>query len=297
MTNCNSNIENNKLQIKYNDSILDEYDLIRFSSDKLKTISNDKVYVGSMSKDKIKENINIVNGESIIENDKIKIINNDNTFAEIDILSIDFGDLGEKNKTIIIPEDILYDEFINNITVSSGISVKTIKDETEIVNGNIEEGMLFKVFYNDEEIDSLNIINEYIKFDDKIIIDVENRLLSNIEFNKNALYLLDKIDTTGNITIMNNNDEIINNNTLIGTGSRVIIKLIKKDYNYLLVVNGDVDGNGTLDLYDIYDIANYLYKDKNKLSGIYLKAADYDGNNIHNLEDIMRAANSLSKLK
>lgn len=297
LTNCNSNIENNKLQIKYNDSILDEYDLIRFSSDKLKTISNDKVYVGSMSKDKIKENINIVNGESIIENDKIKIINNDNTFAEIDILSIDFGDLGEKNKTIIKPEDILYDEFINNITVSSGISVKTIKDETEIVNGNIEEGMLFKVFYNDEEIDSLNIINEYIRFDDKIIIDVENRFLSNIEFNKNALYLLDKIDTTGNVTIMNNNYEIINNNTLIGTGSRVIIKLIKKDYDYLLVVNGDVDGNGTLNLYDIYDIANYLYKDKNKLSGVYLKAADYDGNNTYNLEDIMKAANSLSKLK
>ena len=40
-------------------------------------------------------------------------------------------------------------------------------------------------------------------------------------------------------------------------------------------------------------IANYVYKDNNSLSGVYAKAADYDGNGKYNLQDIMKPANKL----
>ena len=50
-----------------------------------------------------------------------------------------------------------------------------------------------------------------------------------------------------------------------------------------------------LDLKDIMKVANYVYKDKNSLSGSYLIAADYNLDNSYNIQDIMKMANTLYK--
>jgi len=42
-------------------------------------------------------------------------------------------------------------------------------------------------------------------------------------------------------------------------------------------------------------IANYVYKNKNSLSDVYLLAADYDKNGSYNLQDIMKVANKVYK--
>ena len=53
-----------------------------------------------------------------------------------------------------------------------------------------------------------------------------------------------------------------------------------KKYN--IAVLGDTNGDGKLDLKDIMKVANYVYKDKNSLSGSYLIAADYNLDNSYN---------------
>ena len=40
-------------------------------------------------------------------------------------------------------------------------------------------------------------------------------------------------------------------------------------------------------------LANYIYKDRESLKDVYLIAADYDKNNNHNLQDIMKIANKI----
>ena len=288
--NGKADIVNNKLQIKYNNVIANTYNLIRFYSNKITVIDDNKVYIGNKTDDEIRESMNVINADSFVYNEKIKITDNENIIAEMDMLSINFGDFNEVNNNIGIPSNVLYNEFINNITTSTGITYKILNNNVEVTSGTIEDGMVVKAFYNDNEIDSFDIVNEYLKFDEIIKVDEDNKFLFNIKFSKDVSYLLNKINTTGNVTITNNKDEIINDSNLIGTGSRVIVKLTKNSYDYLIVINGDVDGNGKLDLNDINNIANYVYKDKNNLTGIYLKAADYDNNNSYNLEDIMKVA-------
>ena len=116
---------------------------------------------------------------------------------------------------------------------------------------------------------------------------------NNINFNTTVDMILNKIDTTGEVTIKNKDNEIITGNNLIGTGSVVSIKLSKETYDYTVIIHGDVDGDGVLKLSDIMKIANYTYKNKNSLSGMFELAADFDNNGNHNLQDIMKSAKAL----
>lgn len=290
--NGTATVNDNKIQIKYNELIVDEYGLIRYSSDNAIFLDNDKIYVGNEAANNIKNIIKIVNAEISLDDNKIKILHNDIILSEINLLSINFGEFSVKDKTIII-SDTLYDDFINNIAVSNGITYKFFNDGTEINPNKIAEGMYIKIYYNNIEIDSFNFVNGYLHFDKSIIVDEENRYLYGIPFNKIANYILNKIDTTGIISIMNNKDELISGNDLIGTGSRLNVKMTKKNYDYLFVIKGDVNGDGNLTLNDVNNISKYVYNDKNSLKGIYLTAADIDNNKSHNLEDIMKTAYNL----
>ena len=116
--------------------------------------------------------------------------------------------------------------------------------------------------------------------------DIDNTKVSNI---------LDKINTSGTVSVTNKDGQVLSNSDLLGTGSKITIKLSKDTYEYSIVVTGDVDGDGMLKLSDIMKIANYVYKNKNSLTGVYLKAADYDLNGSYNLQDIMKLSNKLYK--
>ena len=289
--NGNHSVLNDEiLQINYNGVKVDEYKLIRISYSDFTLVSDDKLYVSNKVGDDIISSLYITNSKSFVSGNKITVTSDDEIISEINLLSINLRNLTVKDKNIIIPGNISYDDFIKNISVSDGITFKIMNETSEVTSGNILVGTKLNVYYNDKEVDSFNIIDEYISFNRDINIDTENRILSNISSNKNVSDLLKKINTSGKITIMNNKDEEIINNGLIGTGSRVTVNLSKGVHDYLLMVKGDINGDGLLSLDDINTIANYLYKNKDSLTGIYLEAADYDNSNSHNLEDIMKVA-------
>jgi len=56
--NCNTNIIDNIMQIKNNNILLKEYKLVRFSSNKLKILNDEEIYVGNITGDNIKKNLN-----------------------------------------------------------------------------------------------------------------------------------------------------------------------------------------------------------------------------------------------
>jgi len=291
--NCNTNIIDNIMQIKNNNILLKEYKLVRFSSNKLKILNDEEIYVGNITGDNIKKNLNVTNAELSISNESIELVKEDNIIKKFKLIYIDFGYLNDFGNEIVVPENMIYNEFVENITINSEFNYKVFKNDTEITSGSIEEGAVLKIYYNNEEIDSFNIINEYLKFDELIKVDEENGYLSNLGNNKKVNYLFNKIYTNGNITITNNNNEIIKNGNLVGTGNRVKITFSEKTYNYNIIITGDVDGDGILSLTDINHIANHVYKYNNELNGVYLKAADFDDNNIYNLSDIMKVANKI----
>ena len=258
-------------------------------------INNDEewIYIGNDKNVSVQKNIKIDYATINVEEDKIVVKHDDDILKEFAIMNIDFGDLYSNDLYIVVKEEILYSDFVANITISDGLTYKLFNNNEEITSGNVEKDMVLKVYYNDEEIDTFIITDEYFVVDESINIDNDNMYFNNIDFNTTADMILNKIDTTGEVTIKNKDNEVITGNDLIGTGSVVSIKLSKETYNYTVIIHGDVDGDGVLKLSDIMKIANYTYKNKNSLSGVFELAADFDNNGTHNLQDIMKSAKAL----
>lgn len=125
---------------------------------------------------------------------------------------------------------------------------------------------------------------------DKFVVS-SNNYLYNVDINTQVDDFVKQLDTYGKVTV--EKFKILSSDDLVGTGSKVKVKLYTAEYTYEVVVSGDVDGDGSIQLSDIMKVANYLYKDKNSLYNSYLAAADYDKNGKYELSDIMKMANRL----
>ena len=189
-----------------------------------------------------------------------------------------------------------YNEFISHIIPSNEeVTYKIFNGKDEVTGGNIVESMTLEVYYKDEVLKKFKLVNDYLEFDDDISVDEDNQYLFGISFDTTVNEMLEKIFTSGSITIYDKNMVEITDTNLVGTGSKLVVKTSEKTYEYLFLLSGDVDGDGKLRLSDIMKIANYVYKNKNSLSDVYLLAADYDKNGSYNLQDIMKVANKVYK--
>lgn len=291
--NGTSDIKDNKLQIKHEEDVLQEYELIRVSSDRLTILDNNKVYVSNKTHDNIVDSLVVTNGKPSILNNKIIITNDNITYGELQMLSIDLGILNETNKIIVISEPVPYNTFISNINLDTELNYKILKNNIEIKEGNIEKNMVLKIYYGNIEVDTFDIIDEYLYFDESIYVDEDNKYIPNISLKSKVNDIISKINTNGSIKIIDNKDKELTDNDLIGTGSKITIKLSTKTYEYTVYIYGDIDGDGKLNLSDIMKIANFNYKNKDSLNGVYLKAADYDQNGQYNLQDVMKSAKAL----
>jgi len=293
--NLDKRIENNKLILEKSNSTLEEYNLIRIFSEKFTIVDEEKIYVGNKKIEEIKENLEVINAEFLVSDKEIEIIKDNISIVKLEILNLNFKDIKMSDKVIIIPEKYLFDELINDAELSTDIGLKVFENNKEITSGYIEKNMILKIFYNEKQIDEFKIITEYLIFDSSINVDEENKCLSNIRHNITVSSLLTQIDTTGNVMILSANNKILNADDVIGTGNKIKVELIKKTMEYQFIITGDTDGNGQLNLDDIFSIANYIYNDKTILTGVYLKAADYDNNQIYDLTDIMKSAKTIYK--
>lgn len=112
----------------------------------------------------------------------------------------------------------------------------------------------------------LEIKSEKYKLDETYISNVQPKTKVS-DFKAN-------IETNGtHINIYNTNNQLINDSTKIGTGTKIEIKTESETKTFTIIVNGDVTGDGEADFIDIVKI-NQARLNKEELDDINFLAAD-----------------------
>ena len=284
-TNLIKEIKDNKLIIRYNDEIFKNIDIVKVESNKY-DLGKNYIYTGTSNLDL--NDINVINGQKIIEDDKLKIKYNEDLLKEYSIYSINFEDYKEYDRLLILPEDITYEELTNNIT-TNGVTYKLFSGETEITKGNISKGMIIKIYYGDEAIDKYEVTNEYLEFDESLNIDNETNIIEKLPRNLKLKDFISLINTSGSIEIRNNN-ELLSDKSVIGTGSKLKITLSKGTVEYTLSVIGDVTGNGQAKMADVMKIATHIIEGNVIEGETFERAADITGDGKIKMNDVMKLA-------
>lgn len=284
-------LNNNILSVNFGEKVLKEYSIIKYINNLF--IDNNNLYVSNFGVNDILSNFNVINAECRINNGKLEIVKNDKIIKQFNLLYIRFGDLKIANKIISTNEIISYSEISKNITKSDDILYKIFVDDKEINNGNIKNGKL-KVYYNNIALEEIDIIGGYLEFDSSVNVNKNKRYLYINEFNINVNDMLNKINTNGEINIYNKLGNKITDNSIVGTGDNIVIKIGSNSYEYKVIIIGDINGDGVLSIDDINILIGYVYDNKH-IDEFYLEAADADKNNIYELQDIMKIAKRIYK--
>ena len=284
-TECVLSLKDNLLEVSYDNEVLGTFKLIRITSSKYK-ITDKYIYtVGNIDLN----NINITNGNIKINNNKLEILYNDIVIDSLDILSVDFGTLKVSNNAVVIIKEIPYKEFTDEIKVSN-VSYKIYKEEKEVTSGNIEKGMILKVISETYGIiEEYKITNEYIDVS-KLNID-ENNFINDFEVGYTYKKILDKIDTSGEIKIIDNAGKELTSNDNVRTGCKIRIELTTETKEYTVVVLGDVTGTGKITMADVMKTANYLLDNSVMKEECYKEAADVTKDGNIKISDVMKLAN------
>ena len=286
LTNGTKELKDNKLLIKYNDEIFKSIDIVKIESNKY-NLNKNYIYTGT--DDLNLNDINVINGQKIVENNKLKIKYNEDLLKEYSIFNINFGEYKTYDGLLVLPEDITYDEFTNNIT-TNGVTYKIFSEESEVTEGNISEGMIIKIYYGDEVIDEYEVTNEYLEFDESLNIDNEVNIIEKLPLNLKLKDFISLIRTSGSIEIRNNNNELLSDDSIIGTGSKLKITLSKRTVEYTLSVRGDVTGNGQAKMADVMKIATHIIEGNVIEGTAFERAADIIGDGKIKMNDVMKLA-------
>ena len=286
LTNGTKEVEGNKLLIKYDGELLQSYDIVSVNSNKY-DLNRNYIYTGT--NDLSLEDINIINGQKSIEDNKLLVKYNDDLLKEYQVISINFGEYKTYDGLLVLPENTTYEQFTNNIT-TNGVTYKLFSGETEITEGNISKGMIIKIYYRDEAIDKYEVTNEYLELDESLNIDNEVNIIEKLPRNLKLKDFISLINTSGSIEVRNNNNELLSDDSNIGTGSKLKITLSNRVVEYTLSVRGDVTGNGQAKMADVMKIATHIIEG-NVISGdAFERAADITGDGKIKMNDVMKLA-------
>lgn len=110
-------------------------------------------------------------------------------------------------------------------------------------------------------------------------INVNVNEVSGLDFRNNTVKnIKDKITTNYDIEIYNAKDELLKENDLVGTGSK--IKIIKDNvimFEYTVILYGDVNGDGKINSIDLLVLQRHILE-LEKFDGVFLKAANIQKN-------------------
>ena len=101
--------------------------------------------------------------------------------------------------------------------------------------------------------------------------------------------ILSSVDTSGKVTIKHKTGKELTANSLIGTGSKVIVELASETIEYTLIVNGDTTGDGVINIADVVKIADHTLSG-NVLDSYEKTAAEITGDGRLNIADVVKLA-------
>lgn len=160
------------------------------------------------------------------------------------------------------------------------------------VNSNV-----FTMGTEDATVKALWKANDKLVFDSSLSVDANNKIIYNINAGTIINSILNKIATNGTITLYDNNSNVIDKTNKAGTGYIISFKFDSKTVNYVLVVTGDVTGDGNVTL---LDVSNAFKENRNKTNNFDIykrKAIDFDNNNTFDYNDILKQVVYYSDLK
>ena len=200
------------------------------------------------------------------------------------------------SKNISITDDDTYDIYKDKLILSNNY----IKSDKEVLNQTVFD----KFDTNLWDFDSSSSLYLILFEEDYYLTGNSNLLeLSKYSFSGNNIYNIG-INTSVS-TFLNsvvNKDELnlkfysvlgaeIKNSNVITTGSYVDVSVNNQNQRYYLIVDGDVNSDGKLSIFDIVKINNHIVYSDKKLSGIYYLAADYNMDDKVSIFDIVKINN------
>lgn len=107
----------------------------------------------------------------------------------------------------------------------------------------------------------------------EIIKDSGVNYLEKIKPNTNIETLKENITTNGTIEIYKDNMKVIDEKQLIATGMEIVIKFHDDEVRFVVVVTGDLTGDGKMSIGDLSRLSRYTAR-LDELEGAYLRASD-----------------------
>lgn len=176
--------------------------------------------------------------------------------------------------------------------IENALSTITLKN-IYFYDENYEEKEISNASYN------LQIISDYLEFDSSLNVDEDNKLISSIKGNTAIENIISKINTNGNITVLDKNNNEVNKNNysnFIGTG--YIIKITLSNNNivtYKISVKGDINSDGEVDITDVVMAAEHSIDFKPITKPEYFKAGDINEDGEIDITDVVLIAESIVK--
>ena len=241
--------DSENMSILYNNVSVEELTSSKYNID-----STDYIYVGTDSVDVIKKHIDLFLDEtSLFVSDDMKILHvkkDEQILKDFNLLTVSFGNYEIIDKCIKLDNEVSYADFVRNITKSGGLSYKIFDGDTEITDGNIKYGMEVYIYYNGDSIDSYVLVQDSIDFSEDLVVN--DLIISNITVNTTVKELRDKITASVELEFYDKDNNLIeNDDSKLKTGDKVKVMLSSELLIYTLSVNGDINGDGQVNVKDV----------------------------------------------
>ncbi len=177
------------------------------------------------------------------------------------------------------------------LTNSPGIGFAWINNRgTNVGNYTVLAKLLDGYIWSDNSSSNKSIIcrilkeDDYIVIDDTVDVDYSSEYITNINENITANNIKNLISTNGTISIINLDGDPVGNSTIVGTGYKVLIAFDTNVIEYILVINGDLTGDGKVKFNDVTKLYHgfrnkIALNDYEFLAGNTVKADDIIGFN------------------
>ena len=143
--------------------------------------------------------------------------------------------------------------------------------------------MKIEFYHNDDIIDSYNITNDYLNLS-KLKIKDDKYIIKNISTVES---LKKEIDTSGNIIVQDKTGNKMEDKERLTTDSKVIITVSDKNYEYTVVILGDITSSGDIFIGDISKLYQY-FKKTIEMDECYVIAGDVTYDGIIEINDIAK---------
>ena len=170
---------------------------------------------------------------------------------------------------------------------SNNINIATVDENGLITAGANGEAIISAISEENSNAKSECKVIVVREMDDSEIhfdssLEINSLQISGIDYEQNTVAMIKgKISTDLEIEIVNNKNEVLKEEDIVGTGSKI---LIKENGNvlreYLILIYGDVNGDGKINSVDLLLLQRHILEIE-KIEGIYLKAGNVrkDGKN------------------